>query len=302
MRHYYRLIILSSLFLSKSAFALQFFVEGLEWRATESNNWAYINSETLPRQTLDYKTIDFHYSPGIRVGVNYVGAWDALFSYTHYNTSMSDSASGLIRPSFIGSVTAQPSAADLYRTGQVTQNINYNILDLNIGKQFHPAEAWMLHPIAGFMGGWIYQTIHAAYQQPAVSTNEYINNNFVGLGPKAGVDTSITLWNYHDCQPKFIAAFAASYLVGNWVVRDVTDIVPTRRLTVTGPSQSMGSLALQGSIGLAVDYKRLKVKLAYEIGDWFNQVQIFDNDTGTHNNDLILQGLTVGVTYDILAG
>ena len=31
----------------------------------------------------------------------------------------------------------------------------------------------------------------------------------------------------------------------------------------------------------------------YEINDWLNQCQIFDDATGPHNNDLILQGLTV---------
>jgi hypothetical protein len=299
MRHYYRLIILSSLLIANKASAWQLFVEGLEWRATESNNWSYVNSETLPHQTIDYNTIDFHYSPGIRVGVTYTSTWDATFSYTHYYTTTNGSTSGLIRPSFIGSVTAQPSAADLYHTAQFSQSINYNIFDLNVGKQFKPAEAWMLHPIAGLMGGWIYQNIHAAYQQPAVSTNEKITNNFVGVGPKAGVDTSIDLYHYHDCQPKLMASFAASYLVGNWVIRDVTDIIPTRQITVTGPSQSMGALALQGSIAFGIDYKKLQVKLAYEIGDWFNQVQFFDNDTGTHDNDLVLQGLTLGLTYNL---
>lgn len=299
MRHYYRFIILSLLFFSSSASALQFFVEALEWRATETDNWAYINSETLPRQTISYKTIDFNYSPGVRLGVIYMSTWDALFSYTHFNTVTRDSATGLIRPSFVGSVTAQPSAADLYLSGQVSQTINFNMFDLDVGKQFHPAQAWMLHPIAGLMGGWIYQSIHANYQQPTISTNEIITNNFVGLGPKAGVDTSITLMNYREWQPKLNAAFAASYLVGNWVVKDITNCVPARRISVTGPSQSMGSLALQGSIGVGVDYHQFKVKLAYELSDWFNQMQIFDNDTGTHNNDLILQGLTLGLTFDL---
>jgi hypothetical protein len=58
MRHYNRFIILSTLFISNSAFALEYFIDGLAWRATETNNWAYINSETLPRQTINYKTID----------------------------------------------------------------------------------------------------------------------------------------------------------------------------------------------------------------------------------------------------
>ena len=308
MRHYYRLIILSALLLSSSAFALEIFVEGLEWRATETNNWAYINSESLPHQTINYKTIDFNYSPGFRVGVSYIRTWDALISYTRFYTTAHDSATGLIRPSFVGSVTAQQKPADLFTSGQVYPSINYNIFDINFGQRFHPAEAWMLHPIAGLMGGWINQTIRASYQGSPIltgshagetaSTNEKITNNFVGVGPKAGVDTSITLFNYHDYQPKLLAAFSASYLVGNWVIRDVTNVTPKRNITVSGSSTSMGSLTLQGSIGLALDYKKFAIKVAYELSDWFNQNQFFDNDTGTHNNDLILQGLVLGITYD----
>jgi hypothetical protein len=33
------------------------------------------------------------------------------------------------------------------------------------------------------------------------------------------------------------------------------------------------------------------------LNDWFNQQQYEDNDTGTHSNDLVLQGLTVGIAY-----
>ena len=309
MRHYYRFIILSTLFLSGSASALEFFVEGLEWRATETNNWAYINSETLPHQTINYKTIDFNYSPGFRIGVSYVTTWDALFSYTRFYTTANNSATGLIRPSFVGSVTAQQTPVDLYTSGQVSPTINYNIFDIDFGKRFYPAEVWMWHPMAGIMGGWINQTIQASYQGSPIltgihagattSTTEKITNNFIGIGPKAGVDTSITLFNYHDYQPKLVAVFAASYLVGNWVIRDVTNVIPKRILTVSGSSQSMGALTLQGSIGLALDYKKFAVKVAYELSDWFNQNQFFDNDTGTHNNDLILQGLVLGITYDV---
>lgn len=308
MRHYYRLIILSTLLLSSSAFALRFFVEGLEWRATDTNNWAYINSETLPQQTINYKTIDFNYTPGFRVGVRYISTWDTLFSYTRYYTTAHDTATGLIRPSFIGSVTAQQTAADLYTSGQISYSIDYNIFDLVFGKQFNLTEVWMLHPMAGLMGGWINQSIHANYQGSAIltgtyaggttSTNEKITNNFAGIGPKVGVDTSFTLFNYHDYQPKLFVAFAASYLAGNWVIKDATNVIPQRNITVTGSSQSMGTLTLQSSIGFTLDYKKFALKVAYELSDWFHQNQFFDNDTGTHNNDLIFQGMVLGIRYD----
>jgi hypothetical protein len=42
----------------------------------------------------------------------------------------------------------------------------------------------------------------------------------------------------------------------------------------------------------------LAIKAGYEIQDWFNQYQVFDDGTGSHTNDLVLQGLTVRVRYE----
>lgn len=305
MRYHYRLIILLAFIFSNSASAMEFFLEGIDWRATESNDWAYANSEILPNQTIGYKTIDFTYSPGFRVGAIYTSTWDALLSYTRFNTTGNDSATGHIRPSFSGSVTASPTGY-LFRSGQVHQSIDYNIFDLDAGKQFNPAASLIIHPIIGLMGGTINQSIHAIYRG-SISTNENISNDFTGIGPKAGVDISINLLNQSEYEPKLIVAFASSYLLGHWSISDVTSVnpprvivpgnQPTSTINVKGVSHSLGALTLQGLIGMKVEHKNLAVKIAYEIGDWFNQSQFFDNDTGTHNNDLILQGLTLGISY-----
>lgn len=297
MRHLHRLIILSTLLFSSGAYALEFFLDSIGWRATETNDWAYVNSETLPHQTINYKTIDFHYTPGFRIGASYINTWDALFAYTRLYTTTHDASNGNIQPAFLGSVTAKPSHAYLYQSGQVNQSIDYNIFDLDFGTRFNPAESVMLHPLVGLMGGWINQSIRAKYQG-TTSANEKIYNHFTGIGPKAGIDTSICLLNYHGYEPKLIVAFAASYLVGHWKINDVTNVIPAQTIYIKGASHSMGALTLQSSLGIKVDYKNFAIKLVYEFNDWFNQNQFFDNDTGTHNNDLILQGVTLGLSYD----
>lgn len=288
MRYFNRLIISLALFWAGNAHAVGFFLEGLEWRATETNDWVYNNSETVPNQTIAYKTLDFNYKPGFRIGAFYVNNWDALFAYTHYYTSTSDSAVGHLQPSFSGSVSAKPSAAYLYSSGQVNQTINYNIFDLDVGKQFHPTEAITLHPLVGLMGGWINQLIKAQYQG-STSTHETITNNFTGIGPKVGIDVDVNF---------FFVSFATSYLLGHWTVSDYTTVIPTRSYTIQGASRNLGAVTLQGAIGLKSEYKQWAFKLAYEMSDWFDQVQYFDNDTGAHNNDLVLQGLTLGISYN----
>lgn len=298
MRHFYRFIILSIFLFSNSTHALTLFLDAIDWRVTETNDWAYINSETLPHQNITYKTIDFNYTPGFRIGVSYVCSWDALFSYTRLYTSTNDAANGPMQPAFLGSVTAKPTPPPfyLYESGRVNQKIDYNIFDLDFGKRFYPAESLMLHPIIGLMGGWINQEIHAAYQGTTVA-NERLTNNFSGIGPKVGIDTDICFFNYHDFQPKLTAAFAASYLFGHWNIQDVTKVNPPKTVLINGASHSMGALTLQGALGIKVDYKKFALKFVYEVNDWFDQNQFFDNDTGAHNNDLVLQGLTLGFSY-----
>ncbi len=279
------------------SYANGFFIDALRWRATETNDWVYNNSLTTPSQTLDYKGIEFNYSTGVRIGAFYEkNNNDLALAYTHFYTSANDSASGNLQPSFIGSVTAKPSHAYLYATGQVNQKINYNIIDIDLGHAFYPTEVISLHPYIGIIGGWIDQTINAAYQG-STSSNEELLNNFKGFGPKVGIDTNIRLFEYHAMQPQLFASFATSYLLGNWNIRDTTSVIPNDQVNVIGSNPRMGAITLQGAIGFKMDYKQLRVKLAYEINDWRDQCQFFDNDTGAHNNDLILQGLTFGINY-----
>lgn len=296
MRHFYRFIILSLFLLCRDTYALGVFVDALYWRPTETNDWAYINSESLPSQTISYKTLIFSSTPAFRIGVTYTGDWDALLSYTRLSTSTNDSASGHIQPAFVGSVTAKPSAAYLYSSGDVRQTLDYNIFDALAGKQFHPTQSLMLHPVAGIMGGTINQSIYASYYGSTTS-HERIVNNFTGIGPKVGVDMAFNLMNDTNISPAFIAGLAGSYQIGSWDITDRTNVQPTYTVIVNGASHSMGALTLQGFLGFKLDYKKLSVKLMYEINDWFDQSQFFDNDTGAHNNELVLQGLTAGVTY-----
>lgn len=303
MRYFYQSLMLSTaLLVSSQANALGFFLEGLDWRATETNDWAYINSETLPNQTLDYKTIDFPYQPGFRLGLFYINSnvpchWDAMLAYTHLYTSANDAAVGHIQPSFLGSVTAKPSHAYLYDSGQVHQRLRFNMIEANVGKQFHPASIITIHPFTGLIGGWIDQSINAQYQG-SLSTQEKITNNFKGLGPKVGLDADVSLFDGYCYQPKLFASFATAYLVGHWDISDVALTSTSQRYYVEGDSSNMGSFMLQGAIGLKLDYQQLSVKLAYEMSDWFDQVLTFDNDTGAHNNDLVLQGLSLGFSFN----
>jgi len=46
------------------------------------------------------------------------------------------------------------------------------------------------------------------------------------------------------------------------------------------------------------DRSHFALKVGYEFQDWLNHFQIFTNDSGTDNLDLILQGLTLDLRFD----
>ncbi len=297
MQGYNRFIIFSLLLVSSVTHASGVFLDALHWRATETNNWVYNNSLTTPNQTLNYSSIEFNYSTGFRLGGVYEkNKNDVLLAYTRFDTTARDSASGNLQPSFIGSVTAKPSHAYLYNSGQVNQHINYNVIDFDIGHRFDPAQALSLHPFIGVMGGLIDQTINAKYLG-STSADEQLINDFKGFGPKVGIDTDIQLFQFQAVHPVLFASFATSYLLGYWKISDTTNAAPANNVNVVASNPRMGAVTLQGAMGFKIDYKQLQFKLAYEINDWRDQCQIFDNDTGAHNNDLILKGLTLGVHY-----
>lgn len=290
---------LSTLLLSGSTHATQIFLDGLYWQASETNNWAYTNSNTTPVQNISYKTLNFNYQPGFRIGGIYSApTWDSLFSYTQVHTNTKDSTSGNVLSAFLGTTTAKPFEGYFFDTGRIRQTIDYDMLDLNFGKQFQPASALMLHPFIGVMGGWINQNFNATYQG-AMSTNEIINNNFTGIGPKFGIDTSILFLTYRNAQFNLLGAFAASYLIGHWVVTDDTMANPRATVIIANRSHNMGAPTMQAMLGAKATYKKFAVKLAYEFNEWFNQVQFYDNDSGTHGNDLVMQGFSLGLTYEI---
>ena len=59
--------------------------------------------------------------------------------------------------------------------------------------------------------------------------------------------------------------------------------------------RDFGAVTFQALIGIELKYRHWSATAGYEINDWLNQCQIFDDATGPHNNDLVLQGLTVNV-------
>ncbi|BBO36330.1 Lpg1974 family pore-forming outer membrane protein [Lacipirellula parvula] len=291
-----------------SAHALEFFGDFLYWKATETVDWTLDQNSNPANQFVAYRTIEYGFDPGFRAGVAHEGDLDARFYYTRFHTSTSDSATGQLTGAFMGAKMNQPPAPTSYfDVGQVAAEIDYNMFDFDLGRRFQPSESLMLRPVVGLRAGWINQNIDSQFDANYLDNgaplhrqvNEAMTNDFWGIGPKLGLENALNLHRGEACEFNLAANFYAAYLIGHWDVDDVTRIANTQNGSTTNSnyvvdvdSRDFGALAFQAILGLNMKYGRWTGTVGYELNDWLNQGQFFDDATGPHDNDLLLQGLT----------
>lgn len=277
-------------------------LDPLYWNASESIDWAALNDMQTPNQTITYKTIGFNYSPGYRLGINYKNeAIDTSLYYTSYFTKISDGTTGNITSAFLAARIASPNTP--YQAEQILFGIDYNTIDWDIGKGFQISDRVNIHPIVGLRGAWINQSVKTSLQGSGISVTENLVNDFTGIGPKTGVSTDIMVWKNETTDLSIIANFDLAYLAGYWVLKDLlhhNNPSSSDDININLGNRHQGALATQAQIGGNLHYQQMNIGLVYEINDWFDQAQFFDNATGAHNNDLVLQGLTLNLRYAFL--
>ena len=296
---------------------LDLFATALFWHATESVSWADVAFIDNPNdQTHRFKNVSFGWDPGFRVGVGYqmdYDGWDTQLTYTWFRTRSFESiqpGSGIIKPSFWGFTTA---LTEKFLSGQIHWNINFNGLDWDLGRAFWIGKDLSIRPLIGLKGGLIDQKIYTNWQNPTISfpllettlaATENLKQNFRGLGPKGGVGGKWVLGNLDNYVFSLIADFAASFLWGHWKFKDHFQDNFLVSVHTEMANSNFGALVLQSLIGLGFDFNfrqdqsHFSFKMGYEIQDWFSAYQLFDDNTGQHNNDLILQGLTLDFRLD----
>lgn len=299
MRHFNQFLIVSGLLLSANAYAAyDVFVDPLYWRATETLDWVHTNNLNASNLVIGYQGVDFNYDFGVRAGFGYQGNWDTKLYFTKFNTTGTDSASGNLTTGFLGGRLSQTLPATIFfQTGQADFHIDFNTLDWNVGKHFYASKNLMLRPIIGLKAGVINQTFNTSFQGTILSVSETVKNNFKGIGPKTGIETELVFWRKNNIRYSIFADFEMAYMWGHWNITDLEQTSSGGTVNVNVAPRNYGAFEMEGMLGASIHYKNVSATLGYEISDWFNQCQIFDDETGTQNNDLVLQGATLSLVY-----
>lgn len=290
-----KFIILACFLFAQNCHAVDAFLDALYWRATETVDWVLTNNLSPPSQIVGYRTMKFDFTSGYRLGVGANSNWDTKFYYTKFRTKAIDSANGDLTSTFLGGKLVQGKTF-FYKAGQASLKIDFNMFDFDFAKRFYVNQDLMIRPLLGLRTGWIKQTAITNFQGQT-SITETVKNNFSGIGPKAGIEGKFAFYRNNYCTYNISSAFTTSYMFGKWKVSDVLNTSTQETVNIIVGNRKLGALALQAMLGIGIDYKKLSVNLGYEINDWFDQYQVLDDGTGAHNNDLILQGLSLRLTY-----
>ncbi|WP_133130036.1 Lpg1974 family pore-forming outer membrane protein [Legionella yabuuchiae] len=294
MRYFYHSIIGISLLFSSLSYAVDFYADVLYWQAFETVDWSLTNSLSLPNQVISYNTIDFDFAPGVRVGTGFQHKnWYGRLLYTHYHVNEKATTQGNVISAFIPGKFAEA----FYNTGHVNFTIDFNMIDADLFKKIEVGESFILQPIIGIKGGSINQQVNTRFQGD-ITVYEKVSNNFGGVGPKVGIDSQWIFYKKQNLHSSLVAEISSAYLWGNWSIHDnMTQSNSTLPSMVRLGKRNFGAFELQGLMGLNLSYNNVSIKLGYEVSDWFNQYQVFDDGTGTHTNDLIFQGLTAALNF-----
>lgn len=298
------------------------------WQVRESNatNWGQILAPFAPQETIQFLSIPFNWSPGIRAGVGYLGQekpWSLSFYYTGYKTRGKNQASTTseeIHPAFSSNFYANNPQGNgvsgpYYHRAGIQWDVSYNTLDLELGRSFVISPLLSLRPLIALKAAAINQSIDSLWQQPFEPTTpanptptpitsfttatETISNDFKGLGPALGLDTSWNLYATSKHRLNLIANASGALLWSKWTFSDLYQNNSPQRIATKSDSITSSAWMARALLGFdwstAMKNADWNIRLGYEIQAWFNQLQYYSFDMGKTNDTLYLQGAVLGL-------
>ena len=293
----------------------------------EGLNYALTGIRANPGTTLSgtgtEHTPDFGWEPGFKVGLGVNlphDGWDIYAQYTwiqsHHNDDRATSADANMQEGFLlGALTTSANLIRNITEARTHWDLNFNVLDLEFGRNFYVSEFLTLRPFGGLKFTWQDQDWDSSFtaEEVGVDNIQPGTSGFVrskqdhdtwGVGIRTGLNGS---WFF----TKNWSLFANTALSAMWTDYDIDrkdSFHPnsvsngTTALNVHRDEHSIRAvtefqLGLKGEWWFSNDDYHLAVSAAYEQQVWINYGSyIFViNDA---DNDLSFHGLTVKARFD----
>lgn len=284
------------------------FADLLDWKLREANaeNWAQIITPPGAERSADIIGAPFHWDTGYRVGIGHYShddQWYSTLYYTRYHTTGDGHASGEVYSAYLGNFYVNnvdgASFGPHYHDASVKWKFAFDNIDLELGHTFDIDHIVMLHPFVGLKAAWIDQDIDSNWQDPVIPTNftsatEDLTNDFRGVGPSLGVNTT---WPIHQAaQSAFnlFGNFSGALLWGSWHFKDIYQNNIGNTVTINTSDIVGAAPMVRAQMGLewvgSYTKANVAVRLGYEAQVWFNQLQYYSFNGGRLNNLMSVQG------------
>lgn len=283
------------------------FAEALYWHASQetSSTWASVLTFSSGLKVNDFTATNvyFDWDPGLRAGLTYEQeiAFDYKIYWTYFSSKSKDSlktsAGQIILPEFFNGFTS----GNFFFDANLDWQLEMNMVDAEIGHRINPIETLAFRPFIGLKGGAINQSINSIWNAVLYQSTESLKNNFYGIGPTLGIDSSWSLINHLN----LIGDFSSALMWGNWHITDIYQrpeallglITPTTIFSDTKNSM-LGTLMFRYFMGLEWSYQTnalVTLRAGYEMQWWNNQLRLPTFQQLPLRGDLTLQGATCGI-------
>ena len=251
--------------------------------------------------------------------------WDLCGVWTYYHNSSSDSKEGSETAGYYLIYSSNPQGISV----KASYMLNYNMLNLELGKGFYLFEDVSLKPHFGAQGGWIYQTFKSHFvalhqrqgQNPFEGEGVLVGrNNYWGVGITGGIESNWHLTSNFNLFGNFSAALLYGELKMNQRTKEQVDLgAPMRDTFVLSAKEYDMVPHMQAMLGFSWgtcfnDEKMFfGLRVAGELNYWWDQYNLYmllateggdnqDNGGGiigsTVFKPLTLIGLTAGVKLE----
>ena len=186
--------------------------DGMEYAIETAAGGALTQLVTETNNLIDatYKNPNFKWNLGFEIGIGYNtdhDGWDLDLHWTHYRGSASshDEAENDDNFALVALWSAfnnRFALANLATDIETHWRLQLNLLDATLGREFWTSKYLSLRPFVGLRISWIDQhytinhkggTWNAGLPQPQFNNEVNLTNNFRGVGPRAGLDST---WHF----------------------------------------------------------------------------------------------------------
>ena len=288
----------------------------LAWFASEEVASIWADVITIGDNTSSWEPVNFNFDwdYGFRIGAGYDLAydqWDTALSWTWFRTNSSHSIpynpNATINPEFFAAFLTY----DIPKSMDAQWSILLNMFDLELGKNYAVSKDLSLRPFIALKSGWINQSIHVHYynltnthSSTGNDASEHLKNNFWGVGPLGGINTTWKVRNFKSHFFSLFGNFSMATLWGEWDCSDVYKNTLPKTSTIDMKVSAIGALMFRGFMGIGWDVDIQKGKqhfstnLGYEMQIWLDQLRIATFQLQRLHNDLTLQGITFNCRFD----